>query len=64
MASRCNCPLMSKERSWWLQQLVALTPVEFWQQTLDKVLSSFGRSRRSDWKTALRQGWLRALDTA
>lgn len=52
------------ERSWWLQQLVALTPVEFWQQTLDKSPEQLWEwSRRSDWKTALRQGWLRALDT-
>ncbi|MDR2297066.1 MAG: DUF5691 domain-containing protein [Comamonas sp.] len=52
------------ERSWWLQQLVALTPVEFWQQALDKSPEQLWEwSRRSDWKTALRQGWLRALDT-
>ena len=52
------------ERSWWLQQMVALAPIDFWRQTLDKSPEQlWDWSRRSDWKSALRQGWLRALDT-
>lgn len=52
------------ERSWWLQQLVMLAPIDFWRQTLDKSPEQLWEwSRRSDWKSALRQGWLRALDT-
>ena len=52
------------ERSWWLQQLVALAPIDFWRQALDKSPEQlWDWSRRSDWKSALRQGWLRALDT-
>ena len=52
------------ERAWWLQQLVALAPIDFWCQTLDKSPEQLWEwSRRSDWKSALRQGWLRALDT-
>ena len=52
------------ERAWWLQQLVALAPIDFWRQALDKSPEQLWEwSRRSDWKSALRQGWLRALDT-
>ena len=52
------------ERSWWLQQLVALAPIDFWRQALDKSPEQlWDWSRRSDWKSALRQGWLKALDT-
>lgn len=52
------------ERSWWLQQMVALAPIDFWHQALDKSPEQlWDWSRRSDWKSALRQGWLRALDT-
>ena len=52
------------ERAWWLQQLVALAPIDFWRQALDKSpVQLWDWSRRSDWKSALRQGWLRALDT-
>ena len=52
------------ERAWWLQQLVALAPIDFWRQALDKSPEQlWDWSRRSDWKSALRQGWLRALDT-
>lgn len=51
------------ERAWWLQQLVALTPLEFWQQTLQKTPEELWLwSHHSDWKSALRQGWLKALD--
>ncbi|MCS4293266.1 hypothetical protein M2375_001483 [Comamonas sp. BIGb0152] len=50
------------QRAWWLQQLVALTPLDFWQQQLGKTPEQLWEwSRRSDWKTALRQGWLAAL---
>lgn len=52
------------ERSWWLQQMVALAPIDFWLQALDKSPEQlWDWSRSSDWKSALRQGWLRALDT-
>ena len=52
------------ERSWWLQQLVALAPIDFWRQALDKSPEQlWDWSRRSDWKSALRHGWLRALET-
>lgn len=52
------------ERSWWLQQMVALAPIDFWRQALDKSPEQlWDWSRRSDWKSALRQGWLKALDT-
>lgn len=52
------------ERAWWLHQLVALTPLEFWHQTLNRTPEQLWEwSRHSDWKGALRQGWLKALDT-
>ena len=47
------------QRGWWLQQLVELAPIAFWHQSLDKSPEQLWEwSRRSDWKTALRQGWL------
>lgn len=50
------------QRAWWLQQLVELTPLGFWQQQLGKTPEQlWDWSRHSDWKTALRQGWLAAL---
>lgn len=50
------------QRGWWLQQLVELAPIAFWHQSLDKSPEQLWEwSRRSDWKTALRQGWLAAL---
>lgn len=49
-------------RAWWLQQMVELAPLGFWQRTLDKTPEQLWEwSRRSDWRTALRQGWLAAL---
>ncbi|MEG0922889.1 MAG: DUF5691 domain-containing protein [Comamonas sp.] len=52
------------QRAWWLQQMVELSPVGWWLQTLDKTPEQLWEwSRHSDWKTALRQGWLAALQT-
>ncbi|WP_312415405.1 DUF5691 domain-containing protein [Comamonas sp.] len=49
-------------RAWWLQQLVELTPLDFWHQQLNKTPEQLWEwSRRSDWKSALRQGWIAAL---
>ncbi|MDR2328575.1 MAG: DUF5691 domain-containing protein [Comamonas sp.] len=49
-------------RAWWLQQLVELTPLDFWHRHLDKTPEQLWEwSRRSDWKSALRQGWIAAL---
>lgn len=49
-------------KAWWLQQMVELAPIDFWLQTLEMTPEQlWDWSRRSDWKTALRQGWLAAL---
>lgn len=49
-------------KAWWLQQMVELAPMDFWLQTLEMTPEQlWDWSRRSDWKTALRQGWLAAL---
>ncbi|MEG0556651.1 MAG: DUF5691 domain-containing protein, partial [Comamonas sp.] len=49
-------------KAWWLQQMVELAPLDFWQQQLGMTPEQLWEwSRRSDWKTALRQGWLAAL---
>lgn len=49
-------------KAWWLQQMVELAPLDFWQQYLGMTPEQLWEwSRRSDWKTALRQGWLAAL---
>ncbi|WP_417283832.1 DUF5691 domain-containing protein [Comamonas sp.] len=51
-------------KAWWLQQMVELAPLDFWQQQLGMTPEQLWEwSRRSDWKTALRQGWLAALRT-
>ena len=52
------------QRAWWLQQLVELAPVGWWLQQLALTPEQLWEwSRHSDWKTALRQGWLAALQT-
>lgn len=49
-------------KGWWLQQFAQLAPIGFWTQALGKTPAELWEwSRRSDWKTALRQGWLEAL---
>ncbi|PIG08462.1 DUF5691 domain-containing protein [Comamonas sp. 26] len=49
-------------KAWWLQQMVELAPLDFWMQHLGMTPEQLWEwSRRSDWKTALRQGWLAAL---
>lgn len=49
-------------KAWWLQQMVELAPLDFWMQHLSMTPEQLWEwSRRSDWKTALRQGWLAAL---
>ena len=49
-------------KAWWLQQMVELAPLNFWMQQLGMTPEQLWEwSRRSDWKTALRQGWLAAL---
>ena len=51
-------------KAWLLQQLVELTPLSFWTQTLGMApLQLMEWSKRSDWKSALRQGWLEALQS-
>ncbi len=49
-------------KAWWLQQMVELAPLDFWMQQLSMTPEQLWEwSRRSDWKVALRQGWLAAL---
>ena len=49
-------------KAWWLQQMAGQAPVAFWIDTLGMTPEQLWEwSRRSDWKTALRQGWLAAL---
>lgn len=49
-------------KGWWLQQMVELSPLTFWMQALDKTPEQLWEwSKRRDWKTPLRQGWLAAL---
>ena len=51
-------------KAWLLQQCVELTPLQFWTETLGKTPQQLWEwSKRSDWKTALRQGWLAAVRT-
>lgn len=50
------------QKAWLLQQVVELTPLPFWTQALGKTPAELMLwSKQSDWKAALRQGWLQAL---
>ena len=50
------------KKAWLLEQMVQLTPVSFWTRALGLTpLEVMEWSRRSDWKSSLRQGWVRAL---
>ena len=50
------------KKAWLLEQMVQLTPVSFWTRILGLTpLEVMEWSRRSDWKSSLRQGWVRAL---
>lgn len=49
-------------KSWLLRQMVQLTPLCFWTQTLGKTpMELMAWSQRSDWVSTLRQGWYEAL---
>ncbi len=49
-------------RNWWLQQLVAHTPLQFWPDQLGMEIEQLWQwSADSDWKNALRHGWFAAL---
>jgi hypothetical protein len=50
------------KKSWLLEQMVQLTPVSFWPRALGMPpVELMEWSKRSDWKSSLRQGWLQAL---
>jgi hypothetical protein len=48
-------------KAWWLQQMVELAPMTSGCRPGMTPEQLWDWSRRSDWKTALRQGWLAAL---
>lgn len=51
-------------RAWWLQELLAFTPLSFWHDTLGLEPEALVRwARHSDWKAPLLEGWLQALQT-
>ena len=53
------------ERAWWLQQLVALTPVEWWEQRLKLApVDILSMASKSEWKEALRAGFRTAITAA
>lgn len=55
-------PTSGGAKAWQLQQLVALTPLSFWPQTLGMAPLELVRwANRTDWKADLHQGWLTAL---
>lgn len=52
------------ERAWWLQQLVSLTPVEWWEQRLKMTPSDIlAIASKSEWKQALLEGFRIAATT-
>ncbi|MBE9010822.1 hypothetical protein IQ250_11455 [Pseudanabaenaceae cyanobacterium LEGE 13415] len=49
-------------KAWWLLQLVAATPLTFWQAHLglDNISTIIERLRTSEWYAALQEGWQQA----
>lgn len=51
------------ERAWWLSQLVACTPLEWWKSQMSMSAAELvAWANKSDWKASLLQGWAEALN--
>ncbi|WP_449066282.1 DUF5691 domain-containing protein [Planomonospora algeriensis] len=57
---RARPPHGTGARSWWLQQLVARTPLEAWPALLGRPPGELVRAKIPDWKREVMAGWVRA----
>ncbi|GAA3429634.1 DUF5691 domain-containing protein [Streptosporangium nondiastaticum] len=57
---RARPPHGTGERSWWLQQAVARTPLEVWPRLLGRPPGELVRMRITDWGREVMAGWVRA----
>jgi hypothetical protein len=66
---RARPPRGTSEKSWWLQQIVARTPLTTWIShlggTAERILALFtamsATGNAGDWAREIRQGWVRAV---
>ncbi|WP_329083703.1 DUF5691 domain-containing protein [Streptosporangium sp. NBC_01469] len=57
---RAKAPQGIGERSWWLQQAVARTPLDVWPRLLGRPPRELIRMKIVDWGREIRAGWVRA----
>ncbi|GGO18572.1 hypothetical protein GCM10010116_37420 [Microbispora rosea subsp. aerata] len=57
---RARPPAGMRTRGWWLQQVVAHTPLSFWPGHLGMPPDEIARARIGDWEREVRMGWTRA----
>ncbi|GAA4206485.1 DUF5691 domain-containing protein [Streptosporangium oxazolinicum] len=57
---RAKAPRGTGERSWWLQQAVARTPLDVWPRLLGRPPRELIRMKIADWGREIRAGWVRA----
>ncbi|MFJ2029991.1 DUF5691 domain-containing protein [Streptosporangium sp. NPDC087985] len=57
---RAKPPRGTGERSWWLQQAVARTPLGVWTRLLGRPPAELVRMKIDDWGSEVRAGWVRA----
>ncbi|WP_182877029.1 DUF5691 domain-containing protein [Microbispora sp. H10670] len=57
---RARPPAGMETRGWWLQQVVAHTPLSFWPGHLGMPPDEIARTRIGDWEREVRMGWTRA----
>ncbi|MBP2705737.1 hypothetical protein JOL79_18130 [Microbispora sp. RL4-1S] len=57
---RARPPAGTAQRGWWLQQVVAHTPLSFWAAHLGSPAGDVVRLPLGDWAREVRMGWIRA----
>ncbi|GII78673.1 hypothetical protein Sru01_36550 [Sphaerisporangium rufum] len=57
---RLRAPGGTGQRSWWLQQIIAHTPLPFWTAHLGRTAKEIVALNRGEWSREIRLGWERA----
>ncbi|MFC4531670.1 DUF5691 domain-containing protein [Sphaerisporangium dianthi] len=57
---RARAPGGAGQRSWWLQQVVAHTPLRFWTDHFGRTAKQIVALNTGDWSREIRLGWERA----
>ncbi|MFC6087539.1 DUF5691 domain-containing protein [Sphaerisporangium aureirubrum] len=58
---RSRAPAGTGQRSWWLQQVIARTPLAFWTDRFGLPPKQIVRMRVKEWAREVRLGWERAV---